>query len=292
MNSCSAILGLWAETALHPGAGSSVGGIDLPIQREGHTGWPCIYGSAVKGALRNKAEDAKLNDSDIVTVFGPESGGMGEHAGALLVQEAQLLLLPVRSLTSHFKWVTCPAILNRLSRHAQRLNWTANCLLKQSPTPGQALLPEGDKLDHLFLEEYRFDCLDVDMSAVVQTLATISGIAAEELERQLVVVHNDQFNFLSQYATPVAAHIAIDSETKTVRKGALWYEETLPPETVLYLCLTAERGRNRQHELTSKQVMDIVCQQLLTQNPYLRLGGNETVGMGWCKVTVTECGEV
>ncbi len=45
-----ALLGLIAETSMHAGAGKSVGVIDLPIMREAHTGWPCVYGSAVKGS--------------------------------------------------------------------------------------------------------------------------------------------------------------------------------------------------------------------------------------------------
>ena len=56
MSQATALLGLITETSLHAGAGSSVGVVDLPIQREGHNGWPCVFGSAVKGALRDMAE--------------------------------------------------------------------------------------------------------------------------------------------------------------------------------------------------------------------------------------------
>lgn len=56
MTQSTAILGLLAQTSIHAGAGASVGAVDLPIQREGHNGWPCVFGSAMKGALRAKAE--------------------------------------------------------------------------------------------------------------------------------------------------------------------------------------------------------------------------------------------
>ena len=56
MSENNAILGLLAETSIHAGTGQTVGAIDLPIQREKHTNWPCIYGSAMKGALRAQAE--------------------------------------------------------------------------------------------------------------------------------------------------------------------------------------------------------------------------------------------
>ena len=43
------LLGLIAETQIHAGTGRATGVIDLPIMREAHTGWPCVFGSAVKG---------------------------------------------------------------------------------------------------------------------------------------------------------------------------------------------------------------------------------------------------
>lgn len=131
----SAILGLLAETSIHAGAGQSVGAIDLPIQREAHTDWPCVFGSAVKGALRTLAEDTfcveaadpqtakskRICREELYAVFGPETGNASDHAGSLMVSDARLALLPVRSLTTHFKWVTCPAVLGRLARDAKRL---------------------------------------------------------------------------------------------------------------------------------------------------------------------------
>ena len=42
----SAILGLHAQTSLHPGSGTALGTVDLPVQRERHTLWPTIPGSA------------------------------------------------------------------------------------------------------------------------------------------------------------------------------------------------------------------------------------------------------
>ena len=96
-----ALLGLTAETSLHAGTGRSTGVIDLPIMRESHTGWPCVYGSAVKGALRGLAHSSQ--STAIHDIFGPDTQNASDHAGALAVGDARLLLLPVRSLSSHFK---------------------------------------------------------------------------------------------------------------------------------------------------------------------------------------------
>ena len=47
---------LYAVSPVHMGAGSAVGVIDNPIQRERHTGHPCFAGSGLKGALRHGFE--------------------------------------------------------------------------------------------------------------------------------------------------------------------------------------------------------------------------------------------
>ena len=41
---------LYALSPVHMGAGSAIGVIDNPIQRERHTNHPCFAGSGIKGA--------------------------------------------------------------------------------------------------------------------------------------------------------------------------------------------------------------------------------------------------
>lgn len=80
MTTQTALLLLTSETPLHAGAGQSVDGIDLPIQREAHTDWPCVYGSAVKGALRAHAEQRLGGKAAAITdLFGPDHGGASER---------------------------------------------------------------------------------------------------------------------------------------------------------------------------------------------------------------------
>lgn len=291
MTTKNALIGLWAHASIHAGAGSSVDGVDLPIQREGHSDWPCVFGSSVKGALRAKAEDTLGKDNaSIAFVFGPDSSSdkASEHAGALLVSDAKLLLLPVRSLTSHFKWVTCPALLQRLVRDAQRLGVKSIQDITLSDIADDVALVAGQNTADLFLEEYRFKAQSHDLSGLIEVINQLTGIAVTDLTEQLVIVSNNQFNYLAKYATPVTPHIAIDNDKKTVKPGALWYEETLPPETVLYFALSAQRARAKDSTLQAEQILACVTQELFGDSPYLQLGGNETVGMGWCKVTVVE----
>lgn len=131
---------LYCETPLHAGSGSDLGIVDLPIQRERHTGFPKIESSSLKGALR---EDFESNGSEVTVsgkaftvnkgwrskskgvgvqepltlAFGPEGDEADKaHAGALAFTDARLLLFPVKSMKGVFVWITCPAILRRLER--------------------------------------------------------------------------------------------------------------------------------------------------------------------------------
>jgi CRISPR-associated protein Cmr4 len=291
------VLGLYAETSLHAGSGHNVGVIDLPIQREAHTGWPCVYGSALKGPLRTLASEENWVDE----VFGPEQKQVGDnpndfHAGALSVGDARLLLLPVRSLTSHFKWVTCPAILERMKADYRRLGKTINFNIPEI-SKHKALISnkteqqdnnKTEQQDKLFLEELRFNLQEEEsLNQVISDIIPLMGdpTMVSNLRKQLVIVHNDIFNHLSQYATPVAPHISIDSETKTTKGGALWYEESLPPDTLLYSALVMQKSRKGNQTST-----DLIAEfsRLLTNKNYLQIGGNETTGMGWCKMSLID----
>ena len=293
MTNQTALLLLTSETPLHAGAGQSVDGIDLPIQREVHTHWPCVFGSAVKGALRAHAEQRMLDKSTAITdLFGPDHGHAQErdtsHAGALLVGDATLLALPVRSLQSSFKWVTCPQALKRFARTAERLGLELKLPTITQPAPDKAL-GQGDA--KLFLEEFRFEqSPDACIGALAKALAPLSGGALDEatLVQRLVIVHDDIFSFLARNATAVNAHIAIDAATKTVKEGALWYEETLPPETLLYVPLSANASRRKGSALNATQVLARFEQLLPAEKNWLQLGGNETTGMGWCRVGINK----
>lgn len=290
------IVGLIAQTSIHAGAGSSAGVVDLPIQREGHSGWPCIFGSSVKGALRAKADLVFKDDQSLIdTIFGPSSGSEITHAGAISVGDARLLLLPVRSLTSAFKWVTCPAALSRYERDLGMLGKTLK--LSDISVSGESQAVWSAENDDLYLEEYRFEAEQQDLSATITAIASLVNREGFEqtLEKQLVVVSDDMFAYLVQNATPVNAHIAINSDgSKTVKEGALWYEETLPPETVLYTPIMAnssrvpkaKEGEAQPTRLDALAVANMVENGLFAEsNKWLQVGGNETVGMGWCAVT-------
>ncbi len=281
------VMTLHAQTALHAGSGQSDSVIDLPVQRESHTGFPCIFGSSMKGALRSHAETrSKIKDAIIAQLFGQKEGD--GNAGALLVSDARLLLLPIRSLTGQFRWITCPAVLKRYKADRQRFGIHCDLAVPEV-NPEEILIASGEEAP-LYLEEYRFNGKPHDLSAWVDRLAGAIDYddAQTMLNNQLGILNDDDFAYLATYTLPVNPHIAIENSTKTTMQGALWYEETLPPDTLLYVGIGVDNERKAKGKDAQELMTDF--QHIFTADDarWLQIGGNETVGMGWCSVKFTE----
>ena len=55
-----------------------------------------------------------------------------------------------------------------------------------------------------------------------------------------LVLHDDDFTHFVRHATEIVARVALEIETKTVKDGALFYEEFLPPESLFYGLVIAQ----------------------------------------------------
>jgi CRISPR-associated protein Cmr4 len=267
----SVMLGLLAETPVHPGAGRSLGVVDLPVARENPTGYPVIVGSSLKGSLREKAEEREGRDAASVL----KSFGQQEHAGDVLVSDARLLLLPVRSLDKASRFVTCPQLIERYRRDLDRGG--------VGPLPDVPKVESGKVLANrkgdLFLEERVFAVQGKPGKGLMEAILPLvhHDLVHERLRESLVVVNDDVFAWFARYGLSVQARNQLEDETK--RSNNLWYEETLPPDTVMYSLLL---GR-KDDSLT-------LVQDMFKQDHYLQVGGNATVGQGWFAVTVREGG--
>lgn len=291
----AALLFLHAQTSLHPGSGTALRVVDLPVQRERHTQWPIIPGSALKGVLRDccrrqvPGKRGKEADADegIATVFGPPTAQADKHAGALSLTDARLLLFPVRSLRGVFAWVTCPAVLQRVNRD---LSLTGSDPLGEIPAIGEGRVAcaQGSPLlidGQLVLEEYEFSRCG-DAATVAEWVAqrvTSDPDTQERIRTHLAVLSDDDFSHFVRHATEVVARIGLDYERKTVREGALFYQEFLPAETVFYSVVLANASRRDGDSRPARQVLDYVRQRT-EQTGILQIGGDETTGKGLCAV--------
>ncbi len=283
----SAVLFIHALTGLHPGSGTALGVVDLPVQRERHTQWPVIPGSSLKGILRSTCHASDEDRDRVFAVFGPEPTDADAHAGALSLTDARILAFPVRSLRGVFAWVTCAAVLTRLQRDLALVaalpafgpfpDVSSN---QAACAPGSPLIVGGDKL---VLEEFEFS-RTADATEAAQWIASQSVAdegTRERIESHLVVLHDDDFTHFVRHATEVLARVGLDYATKTVKKGALFYEEFLPAETLFYALVFAEDSRRKEMSMNAGEVVRYIGENL---PPVLQIGADETIGKGFCAV--------
>ncbi|NLG86288.1 MAG: type III-B CRISPR module RAMP protein Cmr4 [Firmicutes bacterium] len=287
---------LYAQSFLHPGAGTSTEVIDVPIQREAHTKYPIIPASSLKGSLRDLAERKIADQSLVADVFGVVRDKEA-FAGALTVGDGKILALPVRSLTRTFFWVSSPLVLSRVKRDVKASGLRADWGVIPEIEQGQGLVPtecniEGD----LYLEEMNLSIKpNKEVSAMAQFIASqldpaiIGEAYAHKLQNDLVVVSDDDFSYFVRFATHVTARIQLTSAKTTgtyetadgvKEQGNLWYEEALPPETIFYAQVGADNPRGNSLS-NSQEVLQILTDTILADR-FIQLGGNETLGQGWC----------
>jgi CRISPR-associated protein Cmr4 len=296
---------LYVETPLHAGVGSGLSSVDLPIQRERTTQYPMIQGSGIKGKLRSVAEDmverkvGTLTDEKVTIMFGPKTTG-AEHAGALIAGDARVLLFPVRSLSGVFAYTTCYDVLSRFKRDRERggntLRWQVPAPVSSDPqNPPVALVTNANQVSAsgtIVLEEFSFQARpseDVDKIAnwiATHALPDTYGYWREKLKQSLVILPDNDFRDFVLYATEIITRVRIDRATKTVAGGALWTEEHLPTDTLLYVPMYATDSRKaRDKEKGEKAIpaADILKDAMSLENNqggYIQLGGDETVGRG------------
>jgi len=303
------ILGLYSVTPVHAGSGAELSVIDLPIQRERHTGFPIIWGQSLKGVLRRayadferkqlKEQIEKETDSNkkkelekaldelpkTNVIFGPPTDRAHEHAGSISVGDAKILLFPVRSLKGVFAYVTCPMVLERLKRDLELVG--KNLDFDISLSESKAVVSENSSIivdGNVVIEDIVLSAEEKDLSNLMKTIKAISPIEIDE--GRVAIVHDNVFSSLVQMATEIVARIKISSETGTVETGALWYEEYLPSDTLLYSVIAIGKPRRDIDKLSTAD--DIVRELKVFNGRFIQVGGNETVGKGFVKLRVTE----
>lgn len=287
------LLFYYCMSPVHMGAGTAIGAIDNPIQREVHTGHPLIAGSGLKGAVRHHFNRTWGDRNLIKRLFGPETDA-SEHAGAIAFSDATLVAFPVRSLKNAFVYATSPTALARLKRIAGDAPWNVPEVLEgKAKTASGAVL--SDK--KLILEAFEFEAAeDSHVKALAQWLsrnALPQGEGHEffrnKLASDLVVLSDTEFGHFVRHATVVEPHVRINDESGTAADGALFYTENLPPEAILAgLALASverrKNGANRDGLMTAENVLDALLNDSdnrkgLADRP-LQVGGDATTGRG------------
>ncbi|MBI2566726.1 MAG: type III-B CRISPR module RAMP protein Cmr4 [Candidatus Schekmanbacteria bacterium] len=268
---------LHALSPLHAGTGHAADVIDLPTARMKATGIPFVPGSSVKGVLRDARRSGDRDKTE--AVFGP-SDDPAAHAGALVVGDARLLALPVRSFRGTFAWTTSPLLLALAKRD---LDDVGKDLSIPSISRGAQLAP-GSCCGHngrLYLEDLDLPATESkEAAAWARFLAPLASPGDDIFTKRFAMVDDDTMTFLWETATQLDARVRLDEKTRTVAPGALWLEESLPPETLLIGLLAADRSRRRGTAMTPDDVLGFA----LAGEEVFQLGGKATTGRGRCRM--------
>lgn len=272
---------LHALSPLHAGTGHAVDVIDLPTARMKATGIPFVPGSSIKGVLRDVRNGSGGDARRVLAVFGPETGKAHEHAGALVVSDARLLALPVRSFRGTFAWATSPLLLALASRdlagHADELR------LPEIPARGARLARNSCCLlkEWLYLEDLNLPAQESqEATAWATLLAKLVYPDGDIFTKRFAIVDDETMTFLWETATQVDARVRLDDTTRTVASGALWLEESLPPETLLIGLLLGDRSRRQDLKMDPDEVLDFA----LKGEEILQFGGKASTGRGRCRL--------
>lgn len=294
------LLFYYCVSPVHMGAGSAIGAIDNPIQREVHTQHPMLAGSGLKGALRHHFNRVWEKDGLITRIFGPDTGA-SDFAGALSLSDAQLVALPVRSLKGAYVYATCPLALARLKRLALLAGITADWDVP-SLSDGEAQVASAAALSNgkLILEAFEFKAVDgQEPKSIAGWLADnvlpsddahAHAFFRNKLKADLVILGDTDFAHFARHAMVVEPHVRIDDDSGTADGGALFYTENLPPESILVGLAQAsverfKKDKKPEKTLDADEILSAVLDGVDEKKPgiaghLLQIGGDATTGRG------------
>ena len=293
---------LQAITPLHVGSGKGIGFIDMPIMREKVTNWPLVPGSAVKGVMRdyfdNLNGEEKIDSDLFNATFGRPSDDKNNEdkksdvkssddansAGSLILSDAHIVCLPIRSLYGTFAYIASQLVLERLKRDLEVTGYKdvptspKACDSEALHTSESKLVTEGEKI---FLEDLDFNASE--NKETEQWAEFLSSLLFPDdpvwkgiFKERFAIVSDDCFNFLSETGTEVAAHVRIEDDRKIVAKGALWYEEALPAEAIMAGIAWCDRVFGKK-EFDEEAILKTFCP---ISGLDFQIGGKATVGKG------------
>jgi CRISPR-associated protein Cmr4 len=184
----------------------------------------------------------------------------------------------VRSFRGTFAWVTSPLLLTLAKRDLEDASLAVPTVEK-----GHASLANSSVCIHndkLYLE-------DLDLTATkaaaatawAQRLAPLASPGDNIFTTRFAIVDDETMTFLWDTATQVDARVRLGC-TRTVAPGALWLEESLPPETLLIGLLAADQSRRHDVPMMPDEVLGFA----LSGEEVHQFGGKATTGHGRCRI--------
>ena len=294
---------LKALSQIHCGIGQGLNDIDLPTARNKVSGHPLVPGSSLKGVLKdeffNRNPDDENWQDDCTALFGGD--GSSEHASAIAVGDANLLALTVRSFFGTYAYLASPYTLMQLKQLLKRSGETVEAKVPDMGIKNNtesykvqicqdSLLSQTDN-NRVLLEELDLLVDDTNADPWAKIIAPLF-FGDEEgkslFKKRFAIVDDNALNFICDTGLPVDARIAIDDTTGTVKDVALWYEETVPAESLFMGSVSVEHSRFSKVNKTAESLMTILTE---TMPMHCQVGGKATTGKGFVELNMSRSGE-
>ncbi len=256
-------------TNLHVGdMGSSFDVVDKTVQKDALTGFPVIYASSLKGAIRSHAEALKTDAATVKYIFGGE--GKEVSKGNVAFNDAQLVFFPVRSRQKPYYLATCPSMLKELKTLCSVAQKSDLCTAIENVLnlePG-AFYGKGD-FSSLWIEEWIIPKAEKEKTAVARNFLKMFT----NNEDSLVLLTDQQMVELLE-TLPVVARNKLDNG----KSETLWYEEFVPRKSMF---VTSMITRNNKPD-TETALDKILLGDDGAGVRSIQIGANATVGYGVC----------
>ena len=254
-------------TNLHMGSGDiNFNVVDNEVQRDPVTGYPTMFSSGIKGALREHFES---NHSELtVDIFGSaldKKKSDESQPGNLRFLTANMLLLPVRASAGSklYYLVTTKTILRDFATMYETVNGRkvefAEALQKLEANKAYA----AGSMHTAGIDGIEYsgaDRLKPIPDAIVKFFKTVA-----DTDKLLIVPDQDARTL----SLPVSARNQLDNG---ISKN-LWYEEVVPHESVFYLAVLSNGTE------TGDKALDSFDKAVKTDRLF-QFGGNATIGYG------------
>ena len=314
----SAPVSVLAVSPLHAGSGRSLGLVDLPIQRDG-LGYPVVWGSSFKGALRGAVElSSRVGEGCVNILFGQASESGESYAGSVYVSDLHPLVIP-GSCSLGSCYFTSPRLLDYFSKvldvvlDVDLVSGVDKSIVEQVKSMTEGLLEETSKtrkiisgnqevigeenfvnLAGTYVSTSEIDVFpDVgDLFAEVFRMHYPESVAKGLADRVVVLPeHVARVMFRSRLLVKIT-RVALDYRTKTVKRGALWTEEYIPEGSILsgVFLFSKPRGRSSNCDIgeSADSVVDLFRRAVDMKNGrfHLIIGGHETIGKGLVEISL------
>jgi CRISPR-associated protein Cmr4 len=259
---------LYLLAPLHTGGTSQEGNL-VGIARESHTNFPYLPSSSIRGRLRSSVSDRvkqtqlfgnlleDKNDPDLVAEYQAETGIKldGLQQGQIWIGDGSILWLPVPSMSHGVVWISCPMLLRRWGR----LHGITDMPAEYSTSLGKSA--------PIYLKDAIIDKKHLHEWPDWQKFVTQPH---SQIERVLVLPDR-HCGTVIQMSLWQQVKIRLDKDKHV--NGGFRFEEAIPPDTMMYFPwgTTTQAGESAQDDF----------QELLTNQPILQFGGQESLGRGF-----------